>query len=74
MTFFPIIMGMDPQQQHIMYKLYRDATRYVNGTHLKDLSSLNRDLKKVIVIDWNKDHISVSTFLIHSLVYININR
>jgi len=58
MTFFPIIMGMDPQQQHIMYKLYRDATRYVNGTHLKDLSSLNRDLKKVIVIDWNKDHIS----------------
>ena len=63
MTFFPIIMGMDPQQQHIMYKLYRDATRYVNGTHLKDLSSLNRDLKKVIVIDWNKDHISVSKFL-----------
>jgi len=57
MTFYPIILGMDPQQQYIMYKLYRDATRYVNGTHLKDLSSLNRDLKKVIVIDWNKDHI-----------------
>lgn len=57
MTFYPIILGMDPQQQYIMYKLYRDATRYVNGTHLKDLTSLNRDLRKVIVIDWNKDHV-----------------
>ena len=60
MTFYPIILGMDPQQQYIMYKLYRDATRYVNGVHLKDLSSLNRDLRKVIVIDWNKDHVQVS--------------
>lgn len=53
MTFNPIINGMDPQQQHIMYRLYRDATRFKNGTHTKDLYSLNRDLKKVIVVDWN---------------------
>jgi len=56
MTFYPIVLGMDPQQQFIMYKLYRDATRYKNGVHVKELSNLNRDLRKVIVIDWNKDH------------------
>lgn len=57
MTFYPIVLGMDPQQQFIMYKLYRDATRYKNGVHVKELSNLNRDLRKVIVIDWNKDHL-----------------
>jgi len=57
MTFYPIILGMDPQQQYIMYKLYRDATRYNNGVHVKELSNLNRDLRKVIVIDWNRDHL-----------------
>jgi len=55
MTFFPIINGMDPNNQHIMYRLFRDATRFKKGTHTKDLYSLNRDLKKVIVVDWNKD-------------------
>jgi len=54
MTFYPIINGMDPQNQYIMYRLFRDATRFKNGTHTKDLYSLNRDLKKVIVIDWNE--------------------
>lgn len=57
MTFFPIINGMDPQGQYIMYRLFRDATHYINGHHCKDLSRLNRDLKKVIVIDWNKETI-----------------
>jgi len=55
MTFFPIINGMDPNNQHIMYRLFRDATRFKNGTHTKDLYSLNRDLKKVIVVDWNEN-------------------
>nr|KAG5699752.1 hypothetical protein BaRGS_014168 [Batillaria attramentaria] len=36
-----------------MYRLYRDATRYMNGHHLKDLACLNRDLSKVIMIDWS---------------------
>eukprot|EP00088_Acartia_fossae_P033603 TRINITY_DN3440_c0_g1_i1.p1 TRINITY_DN3440_c0_g1~~TRINITY_DN3440_c0_g1_i1.p1 ORF type:complete len:423 (-),score=87.63 TRINITY_DN3440_c0_g1_i1:34-1302(-) len=56
LTFHPILMSMDTQQV-IMYKLYRDATKYQNGVHIKELSNLNRDLKKVIVIDWNKDHV-----------------
>ena len=60
MTFDPIVNGLDPELQHIMYRLYRDATRYVNGHHTKDLSAINRDLKKVIYIyrgDLNTDHL-----------------
>ena len=63
MTFFPIINQMDPNSQIIMYRLFRDATRFKNGTHTKDLHSLNRDLKKVIVIDWNEKTVSVSLSL-----------
>jgi import inner membrane translocase subunit TIM50 len=63
MTFFPIINGMDPQGQYIMYRLFRDATHYINGHHCKDLSRLNRDLKKVIVIDWNKETIQVKIII-----------
>jgi len=33
-TAFPIIDGFD-QNGHIMYRLFRDATRYMNGTHVK---------------------------------------
>merc|ERR1719481_1258485 len=54
MTFYPIINQMDPNNQIIMYRLFRDATRFKNGTHTKDLYSLNRDPKKVIVVDWNE--------------------
>ena len=35
------------QNKYIMYRLFRDATRYVDGHHTKDLFALNRDLKKV---------------------------
>merc|ERR1719158_1974087 len=55
MTFWAIINGMDPNGQFIMYRLFRDATRFKNGTHIKELNCLNRDLKKVIVVDWNKN-------------------
>ncbi|CAB4068230.1 TIM50 [Lepeophtheirus salmonis] len=55
MTFFPIIDGLDPEHQHIMHRLFRDATRYHNGHHIKDLNSVNRDPKRVIVVDWNND-------------------
>jgi len=49
-TAFPIIDGLDPNG-HIMYRLFRDATRYTDGTHVKDLGCLNRDLSKVIIVD-----------------------
>ncbi|CAH1791266.1 unnamed protein product, partial [Owenia fusiformis] len=51
-TAFPIIDGLD-QEGYIMYRLFRDATRYMDGHHVKDLSCLNRDLKKVIFVDCN---------------------
>lgn len=40
----PLIDSLDPQGL-IMYRLYRDSTRYENGVHMKDLSALNRDLR-----------------------------
>ena len=51
-TAFPLLDSLDPNG-YIMYRLFRDSTRYQNGVHLKDLNCLNRDLNKVIHIDWN---------------------
>ena len=59
MTFFPIIDGLDPNNQYINYRLFRDATRFVNGHPTKDVNSLNRDPKRVIFIDWNKDSVAL---------------
>lgn len=56
MTVFPILDALDPQG-FIMYRLVRDATRFVDGHHVKDLDALNRDLSKVIVIDWNSESV-----------------
>ncbi|KAJ1453681.1 HAD-like domain-containing protein [Pelagophyceae sp. CCMP2097] len=36
-----------------MHRLYRDATKFVGGHHCKDLSRLNRDPRKIVVIDDN---------------------
>ncbi|KAJ4448927.1 Mitochondrial import inner membrane translocase subunit TIM50-C, partial [Periplaneta americana] len=54
MTVFPILDALDPNG-YIMYRLVRDATHFVDGHHVKDLECLNRDLSKVIVIDWNSE-------------------
>ncbi|CRL08119.1 CLUMA_CG020881, isoform A [Clunio marinus] len=52
MTVFPVLDALDPNG-FIMYRLVRDATHFVDGHHVKSLDKLNRDLSKVIVIDWN---------------------
>ncbi|XP_055314025.1 mitochondrial import inner membrane translocase subunit TIM50-C-like [Sitodiplosis mosellana] len=52
MTVFPILDALDPKG-YIMYRLVRDATHFVDGHHVKNLDNLNRDLRKVIVIDWD---------------------
>ncbi|XP_070182116.1 mitochondrial import inner membrane translocase subunit TIM50-like isoform X2 [Littorina saxatilis] len=54
LTADPLVSHLDPQG-YVMYRLYRDATRYMNGNHLKDLACLNRDLSKVIMVDWNPE-------------------
>jgi mitochondrial import inner membrane translocase subunit TIM50 len=34
-----------------MHRLYRDATYYRNGVHVKDLNRLNRNVRRMIVLD-----------------------
>ncbi|KAI8986604.1 HAD-like domain-containing protein [Pilobolus umbonatus] len=54
----PILEKLD-QNKAIMYRLYRDSTHYVDGKHYKDLSHLNRDLSKVIIMDSNPEAFSL---------------
>ena len=42
-----------------MYRLYRDHTRVLDGKFVKDISHLNRDAKKVILLDINPDSYSL---------------
>uniref|UniRef100_A0A1B6LGC7 Mitochondrial import inner membrane translocase subunit TIM50 n=1 Tax=Graphocephala atropunctata TaxID=36148 RepID=A0A1B6LGC7_9HEMI len=66
MVAFPIINTLDPNG-YIMYRLFRDATDYVDGHHVKNLDCLNRDLKRVIVVDWNPNSVKLhraNTFLV----------
>eukprot|EP00871_Galdieria_phlegrea_P004293 jgi/Galph1/4865/GphlegSOOS_G3579.1 len=46
----PILERLDPNG-YISHRLYRDATKYDKGVHIKDLSKLNRDLARTIIID-----------------------
>lgn len=54
----PIIEKLDPYNFFVTYKLFREATRSVNGKIVKDLSYLNRDLSKVILLDTHPEHVS----------------
>ncbi|KAG9308604.1 hypothetical protein JVU11DRAFT_11711 [Chiua virens] len=57
-TAVPIIEKLDPYNFFVTYKLFRDATRSVDGKIVKDLSYLNRDLSKVILLDTHEEHTS----------------
>ena len=46
-----IVAKLDPYRSSISHALYREATRYKDGKVIKDLSKMNRDLGKVILID-----------------------
>ncbi|GFR60291.1 mitochondrial import inner membrane translocase subunit TIM50 [Elysia marginata] len=58
MTADPLVNHLDPQG-YIMYRLYRDATRYMEGKHVKDLSCLNREMSRIIMLDCSKDATSL---------------
>ncbi|GAQ89248.1 Haloacid dehalogenase-like hydrolase (HAD) superfamily protein [Klebsormidium nitens] len=45
----PIMDRLDPKGC-VRYRLYRDATHYTHGKHMRDLSKLNRDLSHVIFV------------------------
>ncbi|EDV38928.1 uncharacterized protein Dana_GF25046 [Drosophila ananassae] len=53
-TVFPLLDALDPNG-YIMYRLVRDSTHFVGGHHVKNLDNLNRDLKRVVVVDWDRN-------------------
>ncbi|KAH9894691.1 HAD-like domain-containing protein [Xylariomycetidae sp. FL2044] len=52
----PLVRKLDPYHI-IMWPLFREATKYKDGEIVKDLSYLNRDLSKVIIIDSKASHV-----------------
>jgi len=58
LTVFPILDSLDPNG-YIMFRLVRDATDFIDGHHVKNLDCLNRDLKRVIVVDWNPNSVKL---------------
>ena len=46
----PVVDALD-KEGCIMHRLYREATHFHNGVHVKDLKRLNRDLNRMIVLD-----------------------
>ena len=46
----PVVDSLD-KDGYIRHRLYRDATHYYNGVHVKDLARLNRNIKRMVVID-----------------------
>lgn len=46
----PVVTSLD-KDGCILHRLYRDATYYQDGVHAKDLRRLNRNLKRMIVVD-----------------------
>lgn len=54
----PILQRLDPVG-YIPYRLYRGDTQYINGKHVRDLSKLNRDLSKVVLVTADPDAASL---------------
>ncbi|KAI1384238.1 NIF-domain-containing protein [Hypoxylon trugodes] len=52
----PLVRKLDPFH-FIVWPLFREATKYKDGEIVKDLSYLNRDLSKVIIIDTKAEHV-----------------
>lgn len=46
----PVVDSLD-KQGCIMHRLFRDATHYKDGEHLKDLEAINRNISKIVVLD-----------------------
>lgn len=50
---------LDPDRRFIAYQLFRESCRLEDGKLVKDLRYLNRDPRKVVVIDTDPDHVSL---------------
>lgn len=48
----PILDRLDPNM-YVSHRLYRAETHYRGGVHIKDISRLNRDEARVVMVDYN---------------------
>lgn len=55
----PVVDALDPDGC-IMHRLFRDATYYTHGVHVKDLKSLNRNVKRMIVVDDDPEEVQLN--------------
>lgn len=46
---------LDPIHAFVSYNLFKEHCFYKDGVHIKDLSKLNRDLGKVVIVDTDPD-------------------
>ena len=53
----PVVNSLD-KSGCIMHRLYRDATYYKDGIHIKDLNRLNRNINKMIIIDDDPEEVA----------------
>lgn len=51
-----VLPKLDPDRRFFAYTLFRESCRTKDGKVVKDLSFLNRDLSKVIVLDTDEAH------------------
>jgi import inner membrane translocase subunit TIM50 len=54
-----IIEKLDPLRAYISYQLFKEHCLYKDGAHIKDLSKLNRDLSKTVILDVEEDSIKL---------------
>lgn len=55
---YPILDSLD-KNNVIMYRLVKNATDYIDGHHVKNLDRINRNLSRVIMVDWNVDSVKL---------------
>lgn len=53
---------LDHFEMNIRFKLGKEATRLENGKYIKDLRYLNRNLKNVIVVDFDLDNVKYTPY------------
>ena len=53
-----VIDNIDPDS-FIRHRLYRKHTTFREGVYLKDLHQLNRDLKKIVILDNSIDNFAL---------------
>ncbi|AAS51965.2 ADR045Wp [Eremothecium gossypii ATCC 10895] len=54
-----VVEKLDPIRAFITYNLFKDHCVYKDGIHIKDLSHLNRDLGKTLIIDTDPNSVKL---------------